>query len=139
MEAYVNKKCNLDDFNEVATFTEGMSFGELALTTSKARYIITILIYIRAAGVIAKTECHFATMQKRDFDKVLKQIEIKKLNEVTNFMLSLPCFRMCTKRSMHKIKFYFQKLEFSKTGIVYNAGDPTKYVYIIKKGQFEVN
>ena len=36
----------LDEFNEVAELGQGMSFGELALTTSKARYIIYIYIYI---------------------------------------------------------------------------------------------
>lgn len=50
---------------EVVTLREGKSFGELALIKNKPR----------AATIRCKDDCHFAVMNKADYQKVLQRIE----------------------------------------------------------------
>jgi hypothetical protein len=45
----------------------GKSFGEKALINNA----------LRAASVVCTRPCHFATMNKYDYDKVLRKIELK--------------------------------------------------------------
>lgn len=73
MKGFVNTLGNnaiknlLDEpiFDQVARFTTGKSFGELALRTTKPR----------AARIVCETKCEFACMCKDDYAKVLQKIE----------------------------------------------------------------
>ena len=56
-------------FLDVAKLVSGDSFGELALIHDAPR----------AASIQTITECFFATLSKKDFQKVLHRIELKKL------------------------------------------------------------
>lgn len=54
----------------------GKSFGEKALITNS----------LRAANVGCTQDCHLATMNKVDYDKVLRKIELKIQNKMISFL-----------------------------------------------------
>ena len=54
-------------FTEVKLMTPGQSFGELALINDVPR----------AATIKCNQECYFATIQREEYEKVLKRIELK--------------------------------------------------------------
>ena len=113
---------------EVACIPSGGSFGELALITNKTR----------SATVRASKNSHIAVMKRWAFEKILKSIEIKALNEITDFLISLPYFNMCSKREIHKLHYYFRKQFFHKGELVYRSGDLPTDIYIVKGGQFSM-
>ena len=47
---------------QVVALGDGFSFGELALLNSKPR----------AATIVCLEDCHFATLNRQDFDKIIK-------------------------------------------------------------------
>jgi iron only hydrogenase large subunit-like protein len=54
----------------------GKSFGEKALITNS----------LRAANVCCTQNSHFAVMNKNDYDKVLRKIELKNQNKIIAFL-----------------------------------------------------
>jgi hypothetical protein len=59
---------------------EGMTFGELALTTN----------HPRAATIMSNTPCHFAVMNIEDYKKCLLTLTKRRLLLVLDFLGSLP-------------------------------------------------
>ena len=56
-------------FFEVVSLKSGKSFGELALIKNKPR----------AATIKCSEDCHFAVMNKTDYERILSKIEQKNL------------------------------------------------------------
>ena len=56
-------------FIEVAHLGPGQSFGELALLNNEPRQ----------ATITCETECHFAIINKEEYDRVLKKIETREI------------------------------------------------------------
>ena len=54
----------------------GKSFGEKALINTS----------LRAATVVCTRACHFAVLNKLDYDKVLRKIELKNQNKLVSFL-----------------------------------------------------
>jgi CRP-like cAMP-binding protein len=65
---------------EVAICSEGSSFGELALLKNKPR----------TATIRCKTDTHCAVIDKESYQKIIKQIQEKQLNEKIEFLKTLP-------------------------------------------------
>jgi CRP-like cAMP-binding protein len=80
-------------FLEVVTLRSGKSFGELALIKNKPR----------AASIKCLEDCHFAVMNKSDYQKVLSRIEQKNLNKIIDFLHSLPYLRPWTRTALGKL------------------------------------
>lgn len=76
---------------QVAKLLEGQTFGELALITNKPR----------AATLKCLTDCHFATMDKRTFEIIKKQIK-KKLDNKIDIIKSVPYFNSITHTALSK-------------------------------------
>jgi CRP-like cAMP-binding protein len=72
---------------EVAKLSAGESFGELALINDAKR----------AATVSCLTKCHFAILSREDFQKVLKDIEMRKVQRKVEFFRCLPFLQHWTK------------------------------------------
>ncbi len=69
-------------FEQVAILNTGYSFGELALLDNKPR----------AARILCITDCHFAVMNKEDYNKSLSKIEHKKRIRNIQFLAEIPFF-----------------------------------------------
>jgi CRP-like cAMP-binding protein len=71
---------NQDLFAHATTLGVGMSFGELALNNNVPR----------AATIRCRTDCHFAVMNKADYQKCLLAVTKKHLQQMLDFLKSLP-------------------------------------------------
>lgn len=76
---------------------EGKSFGEYALSTSKPR----------AATIQCKSDCEFATLDKKDYslivDNAFKRSRIEKVKFFKNFRI----FTNLSKNKMQRLLLYF--------------------------------
>jgi CRP-like cAMP-binding protein len=85
--------------------TTGKAFGELALINNRPR----------AATIKCLTDCHFAVIQKDDYDSLLKKIEIKKEKRLVDFLESLPFFSNQSRVALVRLKYIMQQKEYIKT------------------------
>ncbi len=87
---------SIPEFNELQKLGPGKSFGEKALITNNAR----------AANVVSTKDCHFATLNKVDYDKLLRKIELKIQNNLIIFLQQLPYLKLWTKRQLLNFSYY---------------------------------
>ena len=124
-------------FIERLTLTKGEGFGELALITNKKRYIYIYKLY-RSATITAKTNCHFATIDKANYNDILQSKDEQRLVLGAQFFLSLPYFKKCNRRQMLVMHFIFVKKEYQKGQYLYDYDDECESIYLVKSGEFEV-
>jgi hypothetical protein len=71
-----NELDEIPEYIELQKLGTGKSFGEKALITNN----------LRAANVSCSQNSHFAVMNKNDYDKVLRKIELKNQNKIIAFL-----------------------------------------------------
>ena len=114
--------------NVVSILETGASFGELALVKQQPR----------AASIRCLTECHLATLDKKDYMTILGNITLKKIDALTAFLQNLPVFKSCTNKVVTRLSYYFKPGKYIRNQLVYKQGDPSDYVYIVKSGEFKL-
>lgn len=115
------------DLQEVKEVHPGESFGELALITNASR----------AATVQCKSDCQFAVLEKKDYLRILGKLEQVKLDEIVDFLLSLPLFHGWGKQATQRISYYFTPIKYIRKQFVYRSHEKPTHVYIIWSGEFE--
>lgn len=65
---------------EIVSLKQGMSFGELALNNNQPR----------AATIACKSDCHFAVMNKADYQKCLLTVTKRRIQAILDFLKDLP-------------------------------------------------
>lgn len=120
----IKEKDNVS-YKEVLEYTDGSSFGELALKDNKPR----------AASILAKSDCHFAVLDKFNYNRILASILIKKRNELVEFLRSQTFFKTLTKGSVLKLSYCFDERTLKKDQVLYKEGDASEYLYLIRDGQ----
>ena len=108
---------------------KGSSFGELALINDEPR----------AATVVCKTNCHFAYLEKSDYQTLLRQIYEKSIETEISYFHALPYFRSWTRKSLHKLLVLFDHKQLVRGQTLCRDGDPAKFIYIVKEGELEVS
>lgn len=73
---------NFDFYNgmyyfQISVLNEGQTFGELALLNADNR---------RNATVTCVTKCVFGVLDKRNFDRSLSKIEMRRTNQLLDFL-----------------------------------------------------
>lgn len=91
-----NQLEEIPEFIELQKLGSGKSFGEKAL----------IMNSLRAANVCCSQNCHFAVMNKNDYDKVLRKIELKNQNKIIAFLQEIPYLKMWTRRMLLNFSYY---------------------------------
>ena len=116
-------------FQEVTILTDGMSFGELALNSGQKR----------AATILCKTDCHFAVMNKSDYEKCLLMTAKKNMQLALDFLRSLPFIgNTCTRSQLVKLKLQMEQKSFKRHQPVVKEGDRVITFFIIHSGEFVV-
>lgn len=64
--------------------------------------------------------------------------EKKKLAEKVNYLKDIPFLKDITKTKLAKFTYFFEEKEFRRGQVVYTEGQPCKFVYIVKEGEFEL-
>lgn len=103
--------------------------GELALIDKKN---------LRMATVKCDTKVCFVTLDSQQFKKSLMNLENKKLNKVIDFLVGIPLFQTVSRKTVTKMAQFLTKRTFRRQQVVYQAGQPSKYLYIVLKGDFEM-
>jgi hypothetical protein len=73
-------------FLDVVKLCSGKSFGELALINDAPR----------AATIQCVTNCFFATLGRKDYQKILRRKEVRKMKLKTDFIYQLPFLKHMT-------------------------------------------
>jgi len=111
--------------SEVVVFKAGLSFGELALLKDKPR----------AATIKCKEECHFAVMEKTDYQQLIGRIQAKKLDQFIHFLQNRPLFSNWTKTLLSKLTYYFETKKYMRKQVIFRKGDLAHKFYLIKTGE----
>ena len=106
----------------------GDSFGELALLNSEPR----------AATCVCKTDCHFACLEKEDYQAMLKQIEDRAFALVLDYYENLPYFSSWSRRKLATLQSFFQPKHLIRNQVLFTAGQPVNQIYIVKDGSLDV-
>ena len=82
-------------------------------------------------------DTHVAVMEKVAYEKTLKTIEERNLNDFIAFLKSSPLFKNWTNHTLGKLSYYFKKKKYEKGAIVYKTGDDSISVYLVNNGEFQ--
>ncbi|KAL4476521.1 hypothetical protein ABPG74_010254 [Tetrahymena malaccensis] len=113
-------------FVKVGELKAGQSFGELALINDSPR----------RATIKAQTDCDLAILSKKDYIKIIADMEEREIKKKIQFLEGLPLFNQIHRRSLHEYIYYFKIVNYKWKDIVYQQGEDPQYVYIIKSGEF---
>jgi hypothetical protein len=113
---------------QVAILSAGHSFGELALISHKPR----------SATIKCITQCKFAVLSKKWYEKIFLMREKKKLIEKTSYLKDISFLKDVTKTKLSKITYFFKEREYIRGQTVYSEGELGQCVFIVKEGEFEL-
>jgi CRP-like cAMP-binding protein len=74
-----------------AHFGPGMHFGHLALAGKEPRD------QVRKASIVTRTKCLLASLAKKDWDDILKAIDIKYTEQLQVFLKKIPIMKSLTR------------------------------------------
>ena len=89
--------------------------------------------------MIADGECFLAVLEKNDYNRILKEMEDNKNQELmqeirANYLI----FRNWGKRYFLKLIMHLKKVNFSSGTILYKQNDNSDSFFLTTKGQFEI-
>ena len=86
-------------YTEVGKYSDGYSFGELALISSKPR----------AATILWTKDTHFAIISKEDYQQVIGKIQKDNLNKKVDFLKNIPWFSFLGRTTLGKFSYFFKE------------------------------
>lgn len=86
--------------------------------------------------MVTVTDSHFAWLSKADLQRCLDASEKRKRDTEAAFLRSLPFFGQLLKEKAYKIVANLEPV--TRNQILLKEGQPNKYIYIIKSGEFSV-
>lgn len=113
---------------KLAEIKTGQSFGELALIKNQPRM----------ASIYCTSPCHFATLSKADYNRILAAVFERQLDLKVEFLSSLQVFKDWTKMSMTKLSYYFRERKLGRKSLLYKEGAPVSKVFLVKKGELKI-
>lgn len=119
----------LEEEKKLAEFTDGFSFGEMALIKREPRN----------ASIYAEEDSILVSLEKSDYNKVIKEIEEKRLlDQATEFKSKYPLFNYWGINQLFRLFNYFEKETISYGEYLYKQNQASDYIYFIENGLFEV-
>jgi CRP-like cAMP-binding protein len=107
----------------------GGSFGERALIRNEDR----------AASIVCKNPCTFATLSRNDFSHVLGIHKKKIMREQISFFKEFRIFSKLRNNTVERISYYMEERKFIRNQNIYTENKSgVDGVYFIKSGEFEV-
>jgi len=113
---------------KVQELRNGSSFGELALLEDTLKP--------RAATIICKCDCHFATLDWKAYRKLFGADQRKKIEGAINFLTNVPIFKGISRHILKTWAYLFQKKTiYKRNQTIYNEDDDPEKIYLIRSGQ----
>lgn len=106
----------------------GKCFGDRALESGKPRL----------ARIICNKECHFAIVNKHDYNNLLKSIKNQVQTQLAEFLRHMPFISQWSLTHLSKLSEYFEKQSFIMNQVIIKEKDPVKYIYLVKSGEYEI-
>lgn len=128
-EVKVLIQSEIGNIKEVSRLEAGMAFGELALLKNQPR----------SASIKCSTPCHFMTLTKEHYLKIIGRVENIRLEEKVNLLHSVSIFSSWTKRALEKLSYFFKSSKFVRKQVVYREGDNADWIFVVKSGEFELS
>ncbi|EGR27328.1 hypothetical protein IMG5_197960 [Ichthyophthirius multifiliis] len=119
---------NQTDLRRVKALETGSSFGELALLNNKPRL----------ATIICESECHFATLEKKQFLQILKEKEEERINNEMGIFAKMPFLKTWNANLIRNLYLNSQKQQYIKGDKLFKEGNEPQEVFIILQGDFAV-
>lgn len=89
----------------------GNSFGELAVQ-KELNTKLALRDKVRAASVLCRTDCKFAVMSKKEYQRVLDNIDRRKVEKLRNFLTNIPFFKDLPRNDMNKLHLSITKHKY---------------------------
>jgi CRP-like cAMP-binding protein len=77
-------------------------------------------------------------MNKKDYRAVLEKIDAKNNESLMDFFRQIPFMKVLSNKVMKEIKLYVETSRYNLNAMIFYEGMPSDFVFIVKKGQFEV-
>lgn len=119
----------LEEDKKLAEFGGGFAFGEMALIKREPRN----------ATIIALDHCKLVSIDKIDYNKIIREIEEKRLGHVIReFKNNFPLFEYWGGYQCLRMFNFLEKESLSFGDYLYKQNDPSDAIYFIKSGTFEM-
>ena len=130
-EYYTKRKMRflIEELELLGEFKEGFAFGEIALIKKTTRN----------ATVIANDNCYLLSILKNDYNKMIRELEVKRLEkEINQFKIDFPIFENLGEYTIIEILNCCNHIKVNKGDIVFNQNDEDDNIYFIKNGIFQI-
>ena len=129
----INSKVNISVFIEedekFGEFTDGFSFGDIALIKKTTRN----------ATIKAKKVSKLVSIHKNDYNKIIRELEEKRLEKVLiNYKKNYPLFKYWTLNLLIKLINSFSTIYLFPGDYLYKQDEESDSIYIIESGKFEI-
>eukprot|EP00753_Platysulcus_tardus_P016902 PLAT6116.1.p1 GENE.PLAT6116.1~~PLAT6116.1.p1 ORF type:complete len:714 (-),score=221.41 PLAT6116.1:1396-3339(-) len=113
----------------VCTLGNGQSFGELALSSERPR----------AATIVTSLPCHFACIDKADYQRILDDMHSKEHAETLDFLCNVPMFRESLRKPAIRSWISMLRVErYAQGSIIAKQGSFRQLVYLVRAGDVRV-
>ena len=119
----------IENFEKVLEAKEGFSFGEAALLHKQKRN----------ASVRAEKFCKLIYIDKYDYNRVLKEIEKKRIDEnIKKFIKKFNFFSMWGYVNLNKLYSLLTDLQLNKDDFLFKQNEDSEYIYFCIDGMYEI-
>lgn len=119
----------IEEDQKLGEFGKGFAFGEIAL----------IKRCQRNATIKSETTSWLLSIDKSDYNKVLRELEEKRLEkQLGDFKRDYPLFEKWTLNQMIRLFNCFSKRTLTQGEYLYKQNEDADTIYIIQKGTFDV-
>lgn len=105
-----------------------MSFGKQALIEDSKR----------DSTIKCLTNLYCAVLERKEFVKIVKKAQTREENKKIEFLCQLPFFKHQRPNQMRGFTKYFIECFYGMNQNILSQNEESKYVYIIKQGDFDV-
>ena len=126
---YGQMKFFVEEYEKLGEFQKGFAFGEIALIKKTKRN----------ATIVAIDDCKLVSINKSDYNKIMKELELKRLEkELKLFKKQYSFFSYWNLNHLIKLFNAFSKETLYNTDYLYKQNEESDYIYIIKNGSFDL-
>ena len=119
----------IEGFEKVFEAKEGFSFGEAALLHKQKRN----------ASVRAEKNCKLIYIDKYDYNRVLKEIEKKRIDEnIKKFVKKFNFFSMWGYVNLNRLYMLMTDLQLNKDDFLFKQNEDSEYIYFCIDGMYEI-
>ena len=128
-QSHKKKVFILEEDKKLAEFGGGFAFGEMALIKREPRN----------ATIIALDHCKLVSIDKIDYNKIIREIEEKRLGHVIReFKNNFPLFEYWGGYQCLRLFNFLEKESLTFGDYLYKQNDQSDAIYFIRSGTFEM-